>query len=519
MSHRHLLSRNNSLCSAIGSSRLVVLSRRRTRRQHPSSSSSSSQRRSHRHGDYVHCCISTKTRSSKKIIQVWDFPASDGQEEQKRGVLYTTAAGVGTNSMEVEKDQWTTTHSDGSTSTKTTTKSWEEVSKNALSYFLPAQYPHSVTPGYLRFASFSFTASVAGSAAMVLSTQTLLLAVGVVGSNVQQASIMAGAFNWVMKDFVGQLGGVLFASQMGKSRSFDADPKRWRMVAAMAMDGATLLEILSPLFYSSLVLPVASVANIGKNIGFLTASASRAALHQSVAITGNLGDVTAKAGSQSIVAGLIGTSVGIGLSTLLAHDTYNFAMGFCVLTVIHQGCNYISLKSVPLAYFNRQRLHLALEQYLDTGVVPSPMEIAKHEAYFPLVSSNTTTKDWLHVGSPLDIICPVPSDMNSLLAAASGESYLIRVIDGRIHLVFLKDVNGEGMIRGMLHACLLRQSTKDHGTQELKSDTTAIVQTTREHVNEKFLSLVEEFHEKGWKTGTEFTTVESSDARRLCIER
>ena len=111
---------------------------------------------------------------------------------------------------------------------------------------------------------------------------------------------------------------------MGKTRAFDADPKRWRMVAAMALDGATLLEILSPLFHSSMVLPVASIANVGKNIGFLTASASRAALHQSLAISGNLGDVTAKSGSQSIMASLMGTTVGIGLSSLLEHDTFNF---------------------------------------------------------------------------------------------------------------------------------------------------------------------------------------------------
>ena len=137
---------------------------------------------------------------------------------------------------------------------------------------------------------------------MVLSTQTLLLAVGIAGSNAKEASIMAGALNWVLKDFVGQLGGVLFASQMGKTRAFDTDPKRWRILAALALDSATFIEILSPLFHTSLVLPVASVANIGKNIGFLTASASRAAIHQSLAIKGNLGDVTAKSGSQAIMA-------------------------------------------------------------------------------------------------------------------------------------------------------------------------------------------------------------------------
>ena len=49
---------------------------------------------------------------------------------------------------------------------------------NVIAYFLPARYPESVAPGYARFAGFCFCASIAGSAAMVLSTQTLLLAVG-----------------------------------------------------------------------------------------------------------------------------------------------------------------------------------------------------------------------------------------------------------------------------------------------------------------------------------------------------
>lgn len=450
-----------------------------------------------------HCNQESHFSSSKQHspFRVWDFPASDGKDEKKRGVLHTS---------DVTSSLWKTTESEPHKK-----KSFEDVSRDAIAHLLPAQYPNSVAPGYLRFASFCFTASVAGSAAMVLSTQTLLLAVGVVGSNAQQASIMAGAFNWVMKDFVGQLGGVLFASQMGKTRAFDTDPKRWRMIAAMALDGATLLEILCPLFPSSMVLPVASVANIGKNVGFLTASASRAALHQSLAVTGNLGDVTAKSGSQSIMASLIGTTIGIGLSSLLAHDTYNFAMSFCVLTVIHQGCNYISLKSVPLAHFNRQRLDLVLEQYISTGVIPSPVEVAKHEIFFPLLSADKTER-WLAIGSPLDVACPVPSELQSLLMAASGESYLVSLVGSRVHLVFFKDASGEDKIRGVLHAFLIRQSTQ-HGADGLGADT--VIHRTHEQVNEQFPALFKQLQDSGWKTGTEFTSLESSDAHRLSIER
>ena len=54
---------------------------------------------------------------------------------------------------------------------------------------------------------------------MVLSTQTLLLSIGAVGGGgggagaAAQAGAMAGAFNWVMKDFMGQLGGGVTATE------------------------------------------------------------------------------------------------------------------------------------------------------------------------------------------------------------------------------------------------------------------------------------------------------------------
>ena len=351
---------------------------------------------------------------------------------------------------------------------------------------------------------------------MVLSTQTLLLAVGVVGSNTQQAGIMAGAFNWVMKDFVGQLGGVVFASQMGKTKAFDADPKRWRMVAAMALDAASLLEILSPLFPSILILPVASIANVGKNIGFLTASASRAALHQSLAISANLGDVTAKSGSQSIMAGLIGTSMGIGLSSLLSHDTYNFAIGFCFLGIIHQGCNYLSVQSVRLPYFNRQRLHILLDQYIENGTVLSPEEVAQQESFFPLVSADASTKGWLSVGtSSLETLCPTPADLQELLVEiydddknSGNYSYLIKVTpDNHVNLMFFHDSSGEDMIRGMFHACLIRrEQLETNGSRKLPEEYAT---------KEDFQVLLQKIHAQAWKTDTAVTSIESPHARRL----
>ena len=291
------------------------------------------------------------------------------------------------------------------------------------------------------------------------------------------------------------------------------------MVAAMALDGAALIEILSPLFPVAIVLPVASIANVAKNIGFLTASASRASLHQSVAISGNLGDVTAKAGSQSIMAGLLGTSLGIGMSSLLAHDTYNFALGFCALGIVHQGCNYLSLQSVALTYFNRQRLHILLDQYMLDGTVMTPAEVALKESYFPLVSVDSATISWLSVGvTSLETICPSPSDLREALNQCTKDaddeptsSYVVRAMpDDHVHLMFFQKSTGEDMIRGMYHACLL------HKNLQLKNEGGELqIRGLQTNLGSGFDGLLEEIHKKGWTTGTEFTSLEQSHARRL----
>ena len=180
--------------------------------------------------------------------------------------------------------------------------------RRVLSLVLPRHYPTSVQqPGYPRYAGYTFLASVAGSATMVLSTQVLLATmfhapVGVAAT--------AGAWNWILKDGLGQLGGILVASMSGPS--MDHHPKRYRLLAAVLLDVAAVLELAAPIFvvgaaaatekdgsfgslflllrllppdYSPvtyIVVPMACAATILKNIACLMASASKATLHQSL---------------------------------------------------------------------------------------------------------------------------------------------------------------------------------------------------------------------------------------------
>ena len=403
-------------------------------------------------------------------------------------------------------------------------KNVKAIPTKAVRLLLPANYPHSVANGYLGFVSFCFTASIAGSASMVLSTQTLLLAVGIVGQGTSgtSAGLMAGALNWVMKDFMGQLGGIIFASKMGKTKAFDNDPKRWRMVAATALDGATLLEILSPLCHSSMVLPIASIANIGKNIGFLTASASRASLHQSLAVSGNLGDVTVKAGSQSMVASLAGTSLGIGLSTVLDHDVLNFGICFVGLAVIHQGCTYLSLQNVSLTHFNRNRLSLAMDYYIQNQIAPSPLDISKMEGFFPFLSDDSS-EQWLFIGRPLQDVCKTPSELETSMADAPNEAYLIKVdrTTKTVDLIYFHTAEESDICRGLYHACLIRQHIAMQQTTngDFADESPSVVRHTHAQVKENFTDLFGGLQKQGWDTLSGLTNVEDEKAHRIQIDR
>jgi Vitamin B6 photo-protection and homoeostasis len=133
----------------------------------------------------------------------------------------------------------------------------------------------------------------------------------------------------------------------------------------------------------------------------------------------NLAEVTAKAGSQGMAAGLFGAALGIGLSstiaaaaaagasttasTAVAATTYPLYIAtFSVLAIVHQVCNYKSVQAVPLHHLDFQRLYIVLQsvqaqlptvkslsdlqqqgQEASSLSVPAPEQVAQLEYIFP----------------------------------------------------------------------------------------------------------------------------------------
>jgi hypothetical protein len=226
-----------------------------------------------------------------------------------------------------------------------------------MGHILPKDYATSVGPTYLTYAKWSMGASVAGTITGVLSMQSLLFAMGLGAGSVP----IAAALNWIVKDGLGQLGGVLYASTV--NHRFDSDPKRWRFTAAVIFDISMLLEVLTPLF-PQYFLPMASLANVGKNVGWLSASATRAGMHKAFIRRNNLADVTGKAGSQTIAASVVGTAAGVILSPMIGTDPLTVFAAALALSAVHLTCTYQSIAAVVLPTLNIQRAWIATRDSL-----------------------------------------------------------------------------------------------------------------------------------------------------------
>ena len=450
------------------------------------------------------------TQQDHTSKRVWEVPI-DGKSQSKRNeILYTYTSKPNSNAWNVVP----LNENERRTLSKNAETFTESIQRNTLQHLLPNGYPESVHAGYTKYVAYSFVASTASTATMVLSTQTLLLAIGV---GTAHAAPIAATLNWILKDGIGQFGGILFASKIStSSNSIDADPKRWRMVSSFAMDFAMMLELATPAFPGYFLL-IASVANVGKNIAFLTAGASRAKLHQCLSRNGkNLGDITAKATSQSIVASLAGTGIGIGLSPYLLGDLYSVGLGCLMLSSIHEICTYQSLKAVAIDRLNRQRLAILFDLYFqDHGSseqnekLVSPESVCKHESFLPMFR-NDESLQWLHVGCGITTLAPNgPEEFHRL--HQGQEKYILNCqINGkertgvalsRVNITFMEGACDDDILKGVFQAHAIKafangQIKLDLGKGENEAE--MVVISSYRYTDEHFSEFRSNLSRAGW---------------------
>ncbi|KAI9209249.1 vitamin B6 photo-protection and homoeostasis-domain-containing protein [Polychytrium aggregatum] len=422
--------------------------------------------------------------------------------------------------------------------------------------FLPRAYTHTTYPEYLPYTFWQLVHNVSGTVTGTLSTQALLHALGM-GAAASYG--LAATTNWIIKDGFGMLGGVLYAGLIGNR--FDSHPKRYRFLSAIAIQAATFAELLTPLF-PQFFLPMASFSNVGKNIGWLAASATKASMHKGFGKEDNLGDITAKCGVQSTAAGLIGTGVGVGLSWTLGTEPMTLMLAFVPLSALNIWSTIKSNQWVITRTLNVERGELFMSEVfvagdlpksvspdatgdrvdhalslavvgLDPAFVPSPESISSKEHFMDSYASCFV--------APLLIEPPMAPYVESFGPAESAfifgtswakadekrgdarlpqsqPKYRTMIVPGPIDpakdaatpgvaLWFLEDATGADTIKGFFHACIIRKMLE--GVPRSSWETAAasgsleelrmgIITRAHEVLESRFDDIRDAMKQKGW---------------------
>ncbi|KAG0202057.1 hypothetical protein BGX28_005307 [Mortierella sp. GBA30] len=436
--------------------------------------------------------------------------------------------------------------------------------QTALAVFLPKGYPESVTPNYWPFAKWQFAHNVAGSVTAVISTQSLLFAMGLGAGSIP----MAAALNWIIKDGLGQLGGVVYASFV--SDKFDSEPKRFRFQATVAMQGANVLELLTPLWPGSFLV-IASISNIGKsrkNMAWLASSATRAQMNKTFALRDNLGDITGKSGSQTTAAGLVGTGLGVIIAALMSHVSEDptvlplvpMCLTFLPFSIFNIYSNYRSSHYVTTPSLNVPRAETVFQSVLKELVmekegyskesptvadlvqqlerlVPTPKDVAHNEVFVTAFKSPFTVgleiepviSQYAGQGEEAEVLERTFRQMDFV----QKERYYIMADEtmrkgagldkGKLIIWYDKAAKGRDLIQGFYHACAAR-SILDKSVNNGEEFSGAIEDRTwakaigaaHHQAIETVPRLVEVMNQKGWDTDSLFLT--DGDRNRIQIE-
>lgn len=209
------------------------------------------------------------------------------------------------------------------------TKSW--LQKAVYTALLPSGEFSKHYFHYIRWRSLQRLISSTNN---VFGTQALLLSLGAKRSRIGSTA----AATWILKDTVGKLARVLWAS--GFSRQFDSNAKKWRFKAALLYAFGNALEVSTLLFPSSFFI-TAALGNAVKQVAMLTASSTRNTIYKSFsAMNDNIGDVTAKGEAQIAIIDIIGMVLGVAIGRLVDGSKDKILSIFFLSTVLELICVY-----------------------------------------------------------------------------------------------------------------------------------------------------------------------------------
>ncbi|KAM0449828.1 hypothetical protein ACHAPV_006986 [Trichoderma viride] len=252
-------------------------------------------------------------------------------------------------------------------------RSFREWRKAIMDSFLPVGFPHSVSKDYLAYQTFDSLQAFFSTISSLLANRALLqgLGVGDASSSATFALLLT-----IMKDAMSRIATIVFAHRFGLR--IEPDAKRYRFLADVFNDSAFFLELYSPYLGSWGKVIALSTGQALRALCGVAAGASKAALSVHFAKHDNLAELNAKEASQETAVGLIGLLVGT-LVVKMIEDHSSVVILMVLLVIAHLMTNYLGVRSVCMATLNRQRATIVFEEYLRSGKVLNPEQVAERE--------------------------------------------------------------------------------------------------------------------------------------------
>ncbi|EHA8588966.1 protein root UVB sensitive 4 [Cocos nucifera] len=374
--------------------------------------------------------------------------------------------------------------------------------------FVPPQVPDN----YMGYLKWKLVHRVSSSALQVLATQAMFRAIGI-GSSHSLPS--AAALNWVLKDGLGRLSRCIYTASLGSA--FDTNLKRVRFSTSVLFTLSIGIELLTPAFPQYFLL-LATVANIAKSISLAAHLATGSAIHQSFAITDNLGEVAAKSQIQTVCFDNLGLLFA-ALLNILCKINQRFQAGlpfvYPIFAAVYLFAMYQGLKFVHLQTLTKDRLETIINMWLHSGVVPSPAEVSSKESMDILM--NKGSKLWpIRIGwldpkdsSSMVSLLTIPSLSHEdlyFICMETSQKGLTRKQPG-ILLALQETAVSSDVIIGLLQACLVRRTLLARSSSICNASSTEdsmlaewfkVVEDSKLHAIRESTHLIQELQRAGW---------------------
>ncbi|XP_047983768.1 protein root UVB sensitive 5 isoform X1 [Salvia hispanica] len=376
--------------------------------------------------------------------------------------------------------------------------------KTIKAFILPAGFPDSVSDDYLEYILLQFPTNVTGWICHTLVTSTLLKAVGVGSFSGTTAAASAAAIRWVSKDGIGALGRLFIGGRFGNL--FDDDPKQWRLYADFVGSTGSIFD-LSTQLYPAYFLPLASLGNLAKAVGRGLRDPSFRVIQNHFAISGNLGEVSAKEEVWEVAAELVGLALGI-----LALDTPGFSTSYPTLTLtwlgvrlLHLWFRYLSLSVLRFNTINLKRARILVNSHISSQKIPGISDCNKMENILvwekflkPKITFGVPLEEMINGNKPGSLV-------KILLKLYTKEKYFLVVnqpgTEFEIFVSFKEGATSVSVLRSVWQSYWLHQnrSKSDDVLSQLEQSLIAL--------NDTFDDFLLQLERTGWETNQMYLKV------------